>query len=93
MGSDADLAIWNPEKKITISTSMLHDNVGYTPYEGKQITGWPEVVISAGRVVVEKGTLLAERGSGRFIKRGTPEPVLRQRLSGNPNSIMRKYFS
>ena len=93
VGSDADLAIWNPEKKVTISTSMLHDNVGYTPYEGKQIIGWPEVVVSAGRVVVENGVLHAERGSGRFIKRGTPEPVLRQRLSGNPNSIMRKYFS
>ena len=93
VGSDADLAIWNPEKNVTISTTMLHDNVGYTPYEGKQIKGWPEVVVSAGRVVVEEGVLHAARGSGRFIKRGTPEPVSRQRLNGNPNSLMRKYFS
>lgn len=93
VGSDADLAIWNPEKAVTISTSMLHDNVGYTPYEGKQITGWPEQVLSRGRIVVDNGKLQAERGSGKFIKRGTPEPVLRQRLTGNPNSVMRKYFA
>lgn len=93
VGSDADLAIWNPEKAITISTSMLHDNVGYTPYEGKKITGWPEQVFSRGRLVVSDGELKVERGSGQFIKRSTPEPVLRQRLNGNPNSVMRKYFS
>ncbi len=93
VGSDADLAIWNPEKAVTISTNMLHDNVGYTPYEGKQITGWPEQVLSRGRIVVDNGKLQVERGSGKFIKRGTPEPVLRQRLTGNPNSVMRKYFS
>jgi dihydropyrimidinase len=87
------LAIWNPEKAITISTSMLHDNVGYTPYEGKKITGWPEQVFSRGRLVVSDGELKVERGSGQFIKRSTPEPVLRQRLNGNPNSVMRKYFS
>jgi dihydropyrimidinase len=93
VGSDADLAIWNPEKPVTISTSMLHDNVGYTPYEGKKITGWPEQVFSRGRLVVSDGELKVARGSGQFIKRSTPEPVLRQRLNGNPNSVMRKYFS
>ena len=93
VGSDADLAIWNPEKQVTISTSMLHDNVGYTPYEGKKITGWPEQVFSRGRLVVADGELKVARGSGRFVKRSTPEPVLRQRLNGNPNSVMRKYFS
>ena len=93
VGSDADLAIWNPEKAVTISTKMLHDNVGYTPYEGKQITGWPEQVFSRGRLVVNHGTLQVERGSGKFIKRSTPEPVLRQRLTGNPNALTRKYFS
>ena len=62
VGSDADLAVWNPEKAVTISTNMLHDNVGYTPYEGKQITGWPEQVLSRGRIVVDNGKLQVERG-------------------------------
>jgi dihydropyrimidinase len=57
------------------------------------LRGWPEVVVSRGRVVVDEAGLHAEPGSGQFIKRGTPEPVLRQRLNGNSNSIMRKYFS
>ena len=93
VGSDADLAIWNPDQQVTISSTMLHDNVGYTPYEGRQVTGWPERVISRGRIVVNQGVLDAQPGSGQFITRGTPEPVLRQRLNGNKNSIVRKYFS
>ena len=93
VGADADIAIWNPEREVTISAAMLHDNVGYTPYEGRTVRGWPEVVISRGRIAVEDGQLHVARGSGRFIKRGTPEPVLRQRLTGNPNALVRKYFS
>lgn len=79
VGSDADLAIWNPDVEKTLSTAMLHDNVGYTPYEGRKVRGWPEIVISRGRVVVENETLQVERGSGRFIARSTPEPVLSKR--------------
>lgn len=92
IGADADIGIWNPERRVTISTTMLHDNVGYTPYEGREVQGWPEIVVSRGRIVVEDGVLDAERGSGRFLVRGTPEPVLRQRLNGNPNALVRKYF-
>jgi len=92
IGADADIGIWNPERRVTISTTMLHDNVGYTPYEGREVRGWPEIVVSRGRIVVEDGVLDAERGSGRFLVRGTPEPVLRQRLNGNPNALVRKYF-
>ena len=93
VGADADIAIWNPDREITISTDMLHDNVGYTPYEGRRIRGWPEIVISRGRIAVRDGQLHIERGSGQFLKRGTPEPVQRQRLSGgNPNSLVRRYF-
>ena len=47
---------------------LLHDEVGYTPYEGKQLTGWPETVLSRGRIVVQDGTLNAERGSGNFLR-------------------------
>jgi dihydropyrimidinase len=66
VGSDADIAIWDPEREVTIGTAMLHDNVGYTPYEGRKIKGWPVTVLSRGRVVVDDGKLNAERGSGVF---------------------------
>ncbi|HEX3862326.1 MAG TPA: dihydropyrimidinase [Stellaceae bacterium] len=67
VGSDADIAIWDPEREVAISTAMLHDNVGYTPYEGRRVKGWPVTVMSRGRVVVDDGKLLAERGSGAFL--------------------------
>ena len=51
----------------------LHDNVGYTPYEGRQIKGWPITVVSRGRVVVEDGKLNAERGSGQFLPCASPD--------------------
>ncbi|MCA1323231.1 dihydropyrimidinase [Herbaspirillum sp. alder98] len=74
-GLDADIVIWDPQRQQTITAAMLHDNVGYTPYEGRQITGWPETVLSRGRVVVSDGELRVERGSGRYIARQCPEPA------------------
>jgi len=75
IGADADIAVWNPDREVTVTSSMLHDNAGYTPYEGRCLKGWPEIVISRGRVVVENNTLHAERGSGHFLKR-QPSDVL-----------------
>jgi len=74
VGMDADIAIWNPARKVDITAAMLHDNVGYTPYEGMCITGWPEDVFSRGRSVVRAGELHAARGSGHFVARGRPNP-------------------
>ena len=68
IGADADLALWDPDRKLTVSWDDLHDNVGYTPYEGRHITGWPATVLSRGRRIVDGGELLAERGSGRFLR-------------------------
>ncbi|MGI4778133.1 MAG: dihydropyrimidinase [Janthinobacterium lividum] len=78
IGGDADLAVWNPERETLVTAAMLHDNVGYTPYEGRTLRGWPEVVLSRGRVVVRDNALSAERGSGRYIARGKPEPMARR---------------
>ena len=91
VGADADVAIWNPDAKIEITWSRLHDNVGYTPYEGRTITGWPETVISRGRVVISGGTLHAARGSGEFIPRGAPGPVA-QRPAPTPEMRLFKSF-
>jgi len=67
VGSDADIAIWDPEQETEIIAGMLHDNVGYTPYEGRRLRGWPATVLSRGRIVVEDGKLAAQRGSGQFL--------------------------
>jgi dihydropyrimidinase len=75
VGADADLALWEPEREVTLTASMMKDNAGYTPYEGMHVTGWPTTVVSRGRIVVEGGELKVARGSGEFIPRGVPEPV------------------
>jgi dihydropyrimidinase len=67
VGSDADIAVWDPERETTITAGMLHDNVGYTPYEGRRLKGWPVTVLSRGRVIVEDSKLAAARGSGAFL--------------------------
>ncbi len=72
VGADADIAIWDPNWKRTITQSMLHDNMDYTPYEGREVTGWPRLVLSRGRVLIEDDSLRVERGSGLFLDR---EPV------------------
>jgi dihydropyrimidinase len=68
VGADADIALWDPQMKVTLRHAMLHDNVGYTPYEGREITGWPVRVYSRGRLVVGDGELHVERGSGEFLR-------------------------
>src|SRR5271163_3560591 len=67
VGSDADIAIWDPERETEITAGILHDNVGYTPYEGRRLRGWPVTVLSRGRIVVDDGKLAAARGSGIFL--------------------------
>jgi dihydropyrimidinase len=67
VGSDADIAIWDPERETEITAGILHDNVGYTPYEGRRLRGWPVTVLSRGRIVIEDGRLVAPRGSGQFL--------------------------
>ncbi len=68
VGSDADFAIWDADKDVTVTWKDLHDNVGYTPYEGRQIKGWPITVVSRGRVVVEDGKLNAEHPALRLAR-------------------------
>lgn len=69
VGSDADLALWDPQREVTITNSMLHHNVDYTPYEGMRLTGWPVKVWSRGELVCDGGTLKAAAGRGRFLVR------------------------
>jgi dihydropyrimidinase len=76
VGSDADIAIWDPDRRVTIRNDDLHHNVDYTPYEGKIVTGWPTTVISRGEVIVDHGVWLGAVGRGQFLEQG-PSSALR----------------
>ena len=68
-GSDADIVIFNPETTTKLSARTLHMKVDYNPYEGRDVTGVSETVISRGKVIVENGRFLGRAGSGQFLKR------------------------
>ena len=69
VGSDADLVIFDPNRKHTISVKTHHMRVDYSMFEGIQVTGMPDAVLSRGRVVVEGDKFLGRAGAGDFLKR------------------------
>jgi dihydropyrimidinase len=69
IGSDADLVIFDPEKELTLSAQTLHQQVDYIPYEGLELRGAPSVVLSKGKVVVQDGTFVGEKGAGQYLSR------------------------
>ncbi|HET9409767.1 MAG TPA: dihydropyrimidinase [Candidatus Sulfotelmatobacter sp.] len=69
VGSDADLVIFNPTRKHTISAKTHHMRVDYSMFEGIEVTGMPDVVMSRGQVVVENDQFHGRAGAGNFIKR------------------------
>ncbi|MEI8144353.1 MAG: dihydropyrimidinase [Alphaproteobacteria bacterium] len=68
-GKDADIAIWDPNREVTITDEMIHDLTGFTPFAGRTVKGWPETVLVRGREVIAGGSLKASPGSGRWLKR------------------------
>jgi dihydropyrimidinase len=69
VGSDADIVVFDPEKKATISASSHHSKCDYNLYEGTEVNGSPEIVLLRGRVLVEGDDLVVEPGVGQFVKR------------------------
>ena len=70
-GSDADLLILDPERKMTISAATQHQRVDYTPYEGMQVQGVPDTVLLRGRVIVQHGEYMGGKGGGHYLHRHT----------------------
>ncbi|HSE63957.1 MAG TPA: dihydropyrimidinase [Thermoanaerobaculia bacterium] len=68
-GSDADLVVFDPNRRETLSAKTLHMKVDYNPYEGREVTGVSETVLSRGKVVVENGKFTGRVGAGSFVKR------------------------
>jgi dihydropyrimidinase len=67
--SYADIVVWDPDKVLTLNVESLHMRVDYSPYEGRTVTGVPELVMARGRVIIEGDRYLGKPGDGEFIKR------------------------
>lgn len=68
-GADADIVVFDPERRVTLSAKTLHMKVDYNPYEGREVVGAADVVLSRGRVVIEGGRFVGRKGAGTFIRR------------------------
>lgn len=70
VGFDADITLWDPTRKETITQSKLHHGADYTPWEGFDVTGWPVMTIAGGRVAMDEGKVLSDPGDGQVLARG-----------------------
>ena len=72
-GSDADIVIWDPNRKVTYGVAMSHHRTDYNLFEGWELTGYPEKVFLRGRLIVDGDEWLGRRGAGQFLKRNKGE--------------------
>jgi dihydropyrimidinase len=70
-GSDADLIVWDPTTTRTVDGSTMHSLAGYSPYDGWDVTGWPEITISRGEIVARGSEVTGTPGRGRLAPRST----------------------
>ncbi|MBU2327334.1 MAG: dihydropyrimidinase [Alphaproteobacteria bacterium] len=68
IGSDADIALWDPTQRVTLTNDILQHGADYTPYEGLEVTGWPVRLFVRGKTVMERGSLVDAR-HGHYQRR------------------------
>lgn len=68
-GSDADIVVWDPEKKVTYGVAHAHQRTDYNLYEGWELIGLPEKVFLRGTLIVDDEQWLGKAGQGQFLKR------------------------
>jgi dihydropyrimidinase len=73
VGSDADVVIYDPRATRTISAKTHHMDVDYSCYEGRQVRGRSDIVLSRGSVIVRDGQFTGRKGAGKFLKRSTAD--------------------
>lgn len=66
-GADADIVLFDPHKRVTLSADVLHEHVDYTPYEGLELTGYPVATFVHGRKVVQDGAWLDQESGGHYL--------------------------
>ena len=76
VGADADLVVYDPQARRTISAKTHHMDVDYSVYEGREVTGKAEIVLSRGKMIVDGDEWLGAAGDGRFLKRAPTGELL-----------------
>lgn len=71
VGSDADIIVFDPDFKRTIQCDELQTNSDWSPYEGYNLTGWPVLTLSRGKIVAKDGRYTGNTNHGRFVARNT----------------------
>jgi dihydropyrimidinase len=75
VGADADIVVYDPNRRHTISAATHHMDVDYSCYEGRSVQGGSDIVLSRGTVIVRNGEFTGRKGHGRFIKRAPADHV------------------
>ncbi|MCK5463152.1 MAG: dihydropyrimidinase, partial [Bacteroidales bacterium] len=75
-GSDADIVIFDPDERHTITAENHHHNCDYSAYEGWDVTGKCKTVLVRGEVAIEQNEIKIKKGFGQFIKRGPSSKVI-----------------
>ncbi len=73
IGADADPVLWDAEREVAITNSMLHHAADCTPYEGIRVRGWPKLVLSRGEAVMRDGDPLGAPGRGQYLRCDPPQ--------------------
>ncbi len=76
VGSDADIVVWDPNKRHTISAETHHMRCDYNVYEGMKVKGMPVQVFQRGKKLVDGDQWYGENGGGKFVARKPNAPVL-----------------
>jgi dihydropyrimidinase len=73
VGSDADIVVFDPEKRHLISAATHHMNTDYSCYEGMELAGSVETVLSRGKVIIENNTYVGKKGDGQYLRRANSQ--------------------
>jgi dihydropyrimidinase len=74
IGSDADIVLFDPRDSRVLTARQLHES-DYTPWEGREVAGWPSMTIQRGKVLVERGTFVGDPADGKFLPRRVGDEV------------------
>jgi len=79
-GADADIVVWDPKKKKTITSSKQQSVIDYNVFEGFEVTGLPRFVLTRGELAIEESKVHAKPGHGQFVAR-EPRAAVNRALS------------